>query len=535
MLRKVYILRCVLAITLTLLTYEVKSQIKSKDITFENVKSTYRDSLYKHHFAVYQEAISNQDTSRQINSLLHIANYYGMQAKYKDSYDHLWIALELSEKSNDLAGMARVNQRLARHFGFYGRKKEGLEYYQKVFNIQKARIKENPELKFSFARNYHSMCSFYRDLGDITMQKQCLDSAKNYLNPSDRNLTASIGMEEAVILTNQNEFSKAEDLFNYHFEQISNNNRDYLVLFEYYQGVNYYHLNKISKAEAKLKHALTVAYNYNAHLDFVPKIYKMLSLIYMKKGESEKGIDMLNKLAAVNFNFFDSRSDRNKSLLEIQNEHRLFKEKQQEEIQALQLEELESTRKLLFFQRTMLIVGLLVVLLMVYFYLKYLNKKYKLEKYLLTKKREIELQKVQEVIELKNKELATTALRLIEKDEIVDDFSLLLKKNKWTADAKTLKSFVRSWDSSLDRHWDEFQKHFTDVNNSFYKNLHKKYPKLSASDDKLCALIKLKLSSKEISRLMGLSNESVHTKRSRLRSKLGLDRSVNLTEFMENF
>jgi DNA-binding CsgD family transcriptional regulator len=61
-----------------------------------------------------------------------------------------------------------------------------------------------------------------------------------------------------------------------------------------------------------------------------------------------------------------------------------------------------------------------------------------------------------------------------------------------------------------------------------------KYPKLSQGDQKICALIKLNFSSKEMSRLLGISVESVHTSRHRIRKKMDLPRSVNLEDYINS-
>ena len=83
-----------------------------------------------------------------------------------------------------------------------------------------------------------------------------------------------------------------------------------------------------------------------------------------------------------------------------------------------------------------------------------------------------------------------------------------------------------------DQNWEEFEARFISVNKGFYERLKAKYPKLTQGDLKLCALIKLNFSSKDMARLMGISVESVHTTRYRLRKKLGLNREDNLTEFI---
>ena len=80
--------------------------------------------------------------------------------------------------------------------------------------------------------------------------------------------------------------------------------------------------------------------------------------------------------------------------------------------------------------------------------------------------------------------------------------------------------------------WKEFEARFTAVNQSFYKNLKEKYPDLGQTDLKICALVKLNFSSKDMSSLLGISFESVHTSRYRLRKKFKLDRNENLADFI---
>ena len=58
---------------------------------------------------------------------------------------------------------------------------------------------------------------------------------------------------------------------------------------------------------------------------------------------------------------------------------------------------------------------------------------------------------------------------------------------------------------------------------------------LKQTDLKICALVKLNFPSKDMAKLLGISVESVHTSRHRLRKKLGLERNDNLEEFINKF
>ena len=59
------------------------------------------------------------------------------------------------------------------------------------------------------------------------------------------------------------------------------------------------------------------------------------------------------------------------------------------------------------------------------------------------------------------------------------------------------------------------------------------FPTLKKNDLKLCAYLKMGLSSKEIASLLNTNLRSIETARYRLRKKLGLEGGANLTGFLQ--
>ena len=80
--------------------------------------------------------------------------------------------------------------------------------------------------------------------------------------------------------------------------------------------------------------------------------------------------------------------------------------------------------------------------------------------------------------------------------------------------------------------WDIFKKHFIEVHPVFFNVLVTRYPNLTNDDLKLCAYLKLQLSSKEIARLLNLELAAINKRRNRLRKKLNIESSVDLHEFI---
>ena len=87
--------------------------------------------------------------------------------------------------------------------------------------------------------------------------------------------------------------------------------------------------------------------------------------------------------------------------------------------------------------------------------------------------------------------------------------------------------------STEDEIWEEFELRFQQVHRDFYDKLMDKFPDLSPNEQRLCAFLRLNMSSKEISELTGQSPNALETARYRLRKKLGISNSqVNLITFL---
>lgn len=89
-------------------------------------------------------------------------------------------------------------------------------------------------------------------------------------------------------------------------------------------------------------------------------------------------------------------------------------------------------------------------------------------------------------------------------------------------------------DKSLNKNddWEMFKEAFNNADQKFLKKLKKIHPNLSPNDIKLCAYLRLNLSSKEIAPLLNISVRSVEIKRYRLRKKLGLIPEDNLVNYI---
>jgi len=141
----------------------------------------------------------------------------------------------------------------------------------------------------------------------------------------------------------------------------------------------------------------------------------------------------------------------------------------------------------------------------------------------------------------KDKELANTTMQIIQKSKSLTAIKNDLRKISRELGAHPAVSQISSIQKKInrnidsDKQWEVFETHFENVHEEFLKRLKENYPDLSPRELKLCAYLRLNISSKEIAALMNISVRGVEISRYRLRKKLGIDHDTNLTEFILSY
>lgn len=128
----------------------------------------------------------------------------------------------------------------------------------------------------------------------------------------------------------------------------------------------------------------------------------------------------------------------------------------------------------------------------------------------------------------KNKELAVSTMSLIKKNEFLNS----IKDQLILSESSKVKSVIRTIDKDISEedNWNYFKEAFNNADKDFFKKVKSLHPELTSNDLKLCAYLRLNLSSKEIAPLLNISVKSVEIKRYRLRKKMDLPRETNLAE-----
>jgi len=146
--------------------------------------------------------------------------------------------------------------------------------------------------------------------------------------------------------------------------------------------------------------------------------------------------------------------------------------------------------------------------------------------------------KLEREIEAKEKEQKKVALSIIRKNEIltklkaeIEVLKLKPESSLKYSDLNTLKILILE-NLNIENERKSLHQYIKELNNSFFQNLEKKYPGLTDNEKKLCSLLRLKLTSKEIASILNITPKSVEVNRYRLRKKMNIKKEEKLSKII---
>jgi ligand-binding sensor domain-containing protein/DNA-binding CsgD family transcriptional regulator len=159
--------------------------------------------------------------------------------------------------------------------------------------------------------------------------------------------------------------------------------------------------------------------------------------------------------------------------------------------------------------------------------------------------KELKNQQLQYELRHKSQELASSTMNLIRKNEILLEIVETLNKTaeeiRRNSDPGSIIARLSKVERNIrqniehDNNWKRFEENFDLVYENYLKRLGDSYPELNITDKKICAYIKMNLSSKDMAPLLNMSVRSIETNRYRIRKKLDLSRDVNLSDYLQKF
>jgi len=251
--------------------------------------------------------------------------------------------------------------------------------------------------------------------------------------------------------------------------------------------------------------------------------YKLLSDLFHDTREYKKSLDFFLKYSSIKDSIFNK--ERSNAIEELQIKYDVDNKQQKIESQALTIK--QKKKQIIY---AMVGIGILVIFATVVIFLIIKNKHQK--EALLMK----ETDNLRKDLELKNRELVCNVSNIYTKNMVINKVAKALSKSIRTSsqtNVELINEIISELQQNMDEtSWKEFEYRFSKVHESFYETLDNKFPELTHAERKVCAMLKLDMSSKEIASITMTQSESVDTTRSRIRKKLGLEKDESLSEFL---
>ena len=145
--------------------------------------------------------------------------------------------------------------------------------------------------------------------------------------------------------------------------------------------------------------------------------------------------------------------------------------------------------------------------------------------------------------ELKNKsnELTLQTTALVKRNEAIQSFLKELDEQKHTLGDrypnKLYNRLRKLMEDGLNDQadWLQFESYFNSAHHNFMERLRQRYADITMGDLRLCCLLRMNLSTKEIASLLNVSVRAIEIRRYRLRKRLSLESDTNLVDFLLKF
>lgn len=146
----------------------------------------------------------------------------------------------------------------------------------------------------------------------------------------------------------------------------------------------------------------------------------------------------------------------------------------------------------------------------------------------------LQQEKLKNEVELKNRKLSAKALHLSGKNQMIEEILSGLLSLPQVSKDNALVSHIRSLKNQLnaDQEWDNFIKHFEDVNQGFLNTLQAKHAALTINDIRYISYIYMGLSTKEIASLLRITQDSCRKRKERVLAKMNLSKDTNLYDYL---
>lgn len=311
-------------------------------------------------------------------------------------------------------------------------------------------------------------------------------------------------------------------------------------------GKQYYYGKQYSNALEALRKAYEYAHNIGAR-ELICDNYEYSSMVYAAIGDYAQAYKYLDKRYHLGKELQSSNKLRN---IEQEISYKRYQDQKYATEMQEQTYKIELLKRNLWLLGSVLILGIAFSIFLYKWYkrrkdLQLIEARYQLQlsekevAELKMHQQELELQNVHNALATSRQEATSFAVFLKSRNELLDKIRGMVKEGyKMDAQAitphlKKINAFI-SQSQSGDKTNSALLTNIDDKSNEFLQRLVAIHPKLTQGEKYLATLLRVNLSTKEISMLTGTTPKTINMNRYRLRKSLNLSSEEDLTDYLQN-
>ena len=471
--------------------------------------------------------LSIPDSASYAGLLINLAAEYQDMGETAEALEKALLALQIKEETKDSVQLAFFYVKIAELFEAHN-PEAYRNWLLNAYNLSKTPAYTTFYTNITI---YNNMAKMYRDEGNYDLAIAWYDSVYTVAHRHDHQAGMEVGSSNmAMVYAQMGQNKKALEMHK-------------LALIISGKGQNVFrhtgHAINAGKLEATLGNfsqslpLLIRGYELATEHNF-PE-YKMealaaLSETYVQLNHWQKAFQKYKQYTVLKDSLEGVRVK--ETLLEL--EKQFETEKKEKQIALLQAQNLSvlKHRRLL----SLAIFFIFVVAAAMVWLVRLRNKKLMQQNQMAEQRKEIyrlNQENLKLSLDQKNRELSSMAMQMVQRTEFLTG----LKKQLDANDPEKLPAQIKLFEKQISRSndWEAFRIHFEEVHPSFFKALLKLFPSLTFNEQKLCAFLKMNLTSKEIAAINNNTVAAVDKSRNRLRKKIGISPDQNLGDFLNQF
>jgi tetratricopeptide (TPR) repeat protein len=204
----------------------------------------------------------------------------------------------------------------------------------------------------------------------------------------------------------------------------------------------------------------------------------------------------------------------------------ISKAKLNDEVSRFNIQKLNKEKQTQIVLRNFIIAGIVLVSLLILLMLNRnrLKTKMKMERF------EKEKTLMEQEMAFARTQLKMFTENIIEKTNLVEKLEQQIKGRDMSAGQQAIIAELTLQTILTEEDWNKFRSLFEKIHPGFFIKLKEKFPDITLAEQRMAALTRLRLTTKQIASTLGISVDSVHKTRQRLRQRLRLSAEVNLEE-----